>query len=397
MNIHPFPARRASDLALRKPKKLQKNSVVLDPMAGSGTVVQAAYENGHRCIGMDVDPLAILMTKVATGGFDGTRFDQLVARLMDHTARLTMNDINLPWFDQETEDFSKYWFASEQRRALRKLSHALHHCRTLSDSSTEADALRIVLSKLIITKESGASLARDVSHSRPHRVIDENDFDVSEQFFKSAARLRTKLIHSKSGKRPIVRLGDARRLPWVRDSSVDMIMTSPPYLNAIDYMRGHRLSLIWLGYSLTALRQIRSDSIGAERGPDSQHLADIASKVRLSLGKVHKLPARHQAMINRYAYDLILMMQQAARVLKPRGQAVFVIGNSCLQSVFISNASGIEVAAKLVGLKLVESSERKLPSASRYLPMPSDRKSALGRRMRTETVLTFRHRKAGAN
>jgi hypothetical protein len=35
-------------------------------------------------------------------------------------------------------------------------------------------------------------------------------------------------------------------------------------------MRGHRLSLVWLGYRLADLRRIRSDSIGAERGPNAR-------------------------------------------------------------------------------------------------------------------------------
>src|SRR3712207_7608036 len=45
-------------------------------------------------------------------------------------------------------------------------------------------------------------------------------------------------------------------------------ITSPPYLNAIDYLRGHRLSLVWLGYRIGDLRLTRAVSIGAERRPD---------------------------------------------------------------------------------------------------------------------------------
>jgi hypothetical protein len=168
-------------------------------------------------------------------------------------------------------------------------------------------------------------------------------------------------------------------------------MTSPPYLNAIDYMRGHRLSLVWLGYGLSHLRNIRSNSIGAERGPDANSLIEEAQKVRNALGKIKNLPSRDQGMIDRYSLDLVLMAKQASRVLKRSGQAVFVVGNSRLRDVFVSNAHGLEMAAEIAGLKLIEESERRLPAGSRYLPMPADKKSSLGRRMRTETVLTFVH------
>ncbi|MHB1528626.1 MAG: DNA methyltransferase [Acidiferrobacteraceae bacterium] len=389
-HIHPFPARMAPELALRQTKDLERNSMVLDPMAGSGTVLKAAAQNGHRCIGFDIDPLAVLMTTVATARLDTRQLDRLAQRLMTRASRIRQRDIDLPWFDRATSEFAEYWFAQSQRHALKKIAHVLHHTPALSNNSVEASALRIAVSRLIITKESGASLARDVSHSRPHRVTDENDFDVFEQFEKSVERIKRWFEGGSYGIRPRVRLGDARRLTWVRNHSIDMVMTSPPYLNAIDYMRGHRLSLIWLGYGIDDLRRVRSESIGAERGPDSNDISKAARSVRDSLGATHKLPTRHQQMVDRYCLDLTLMLRQVARVLKKTGRAVFVVGNSCLKDIFISNSRGVDVAAHLAGLRLIAETERKLPSSHRYLPMPTDKTSALGRRMRTETILTFK-------
>ena len=379
----------APELALRKTKDLERNSVVLDPMVGSGTVLKAAAQNGHRCIGFDIDPLAVLMTTAATTRLNTTRLDRLARLLIDRASRLRQRDIDLPWFDRETAEFAEYWFAAKQRLALKKIAHVLHHSAVLSDNSAEACALRIAVSRLIITKESGASLARDVSHSRPHRVIDDNDFDVFERLEKSVDGIRSRFEEGSCDVRPRVRLGDARRLTGIRDHSIDMVMTSPPYLNAIDYMRGHRLSLIWLGYGIDELRRIRSDSVGAERGPDSD-ISESVRSVRDALGAIHELPNRHQKMVDRYCLDLTLMLRQVARVLKSDGCAVFVIGNSCLKDVFVSNSRGVQMAAHLAGLHLLTETERELPSSSRYLPMPTDKTSALGRRIRTETILTFK-------
>ncbi|QLQ06260.1 MAG: hypothetical protein HZY76_09565 [Anaerolineae bacterium] len=58
--------------------------------------------------------------------------------------------------------------------------------------------------------------------------------------------------------------GDAQALP-LPDTSVDLIVTSPPYAsNAIDYMRAHKFSLVWLGRPIAALTQRRKDCIGGE-------------------------------------------------------------------------------------------------------------------------------------
>jgi hypothetical protein len=82
------------------------------------------------------------------------------------------------------------------------------------------------------------------------------------------------------------------------------------------------------------------------------------------------------------------MLVQVERVLAPGGHATFVVGNSCLKDVFIRNSEGVARAAALAGLALVDLRERDLPDAGRYLPMTAQ--GALSKRMRTETVMTFR-------
>ena len=57
---------------------------------------------------------------------------------------------------------------------------------------------------------------------------------------------------------------DSRHLP-LADNSVDLIVTSPPYANALDYMRAHKFSLAWLGQWVEELSNLRGKYIGAER------------------------------------------------------------------------------------------------------------------------------------
>jgi ubiquinone/menaquinone biosynthesis C-methylase UbiE len=109
------------------------------------------------------------------------------------------------------------------------------------------------------------------------------------------------------------------------------------------------------------------------------------------MGEINSLPGRHVAMISRYANDVYRLMAEMKRVLKPSGKAILVVGNSCLKGVFIRNSAAISCAATLVGLRLLEERERELPSASRYLPPPTTSDQPFGKRMRTETLLTFSH------
>lgn len=149
------------------------------------------------------------------------------------------------------------------------------------------------------------------------------------------------------------------------------------------------MSLVWFGYKISNLRQVRSTSIGAERGLDSYEALEIRKKIMTAMGPVEELPKRYQNMVSRYAGDLYEMMNEIYRVLQPDGKAILVLGNSSLKGKFIRNSSGVIEAGKIVGLNLSHDYERVLPANSRYLPIPNDCESPLGKRMRTETILQF--------
>src|SRR5229473_8124664 len=68
--VHPFPARMAPGIALEILAKAKRPLRVLDPMAGSGTVLAVARSKGHRTIGFDIDPLSVLISRVWTTSID---------------------------------------------------------------------------------------------------------------------------------------------------------------------------------------------------------------------------------------------------------------------------------------------------------------------------------------
>ncbi|MGH3085711.1 MAG: hypothetical protein ACRDSJ_00150 [Rubrobacteraceae bacterium] len=360
-------------------------SLILDPMAGSGTVLRAAAEQGHEGLGFDLDPLAVLMAKVWTTHLNPEKLCDEARQVAVRAQDMGSEDVALPWMDEETSEFVEYWFGTRQRSDLRKLAHVLQEAE-----GPTGDALRIALSRTIITKDRGASLARDVSHSRPHRVRDDNDFEVFDEFLRSASRLARLMGGQQLPGAVQMYRGDARKLTEVNTAFADAVITSPPYLNAIDYMRGHRMSLVWLGYRIGDLRAIRSDSIGSERAPHPEADLTLAELLASSLGSLDSLPRNVRRMIDRYVLDLIGTISELHRVLRPGGKAILVIGNSTLRGVFVRNAKAVAAIAERVGFELVRETERELPPSRRYLPPPKGSgDSFFEKRMRTETVLTY--------
>jgi hypothetical protein len=271
-----------------------------------------------------------------------------------------------------------FWFAHRQQDQLRALARTLEQMR-----GPIADAMRVALSRTIITKSRGASLAIDVSHSRPHKVRESNDFDVFDGFLRAIQSIAPILDNVVAG-RVVVRSGDARQLPRSLTGKVDLVVTSPPYLNAIDYMRGHRLSLVWLGYQVSDLRAIRSNSVGAERLPDAS--SEVARKL---VPRHRNLSSNAQGMLDRYALDISALMSEIRRVLTGTGEAVIVVGDSTIKGTYIKNSKVVEKAGARAGLELIERRTRRLPPSSRYLPPPTGSEGPLSKRMRSEVVLRF--------
>lgn len=373
----------APEIVFSRLADLPSGAIVLDPMAGSGTVLRAASELGHDCVGFDLDPLAVLMSRVWTTPIDTKKLKVRSAQLLERARCESAAELDWIRGCPETAEFVSYWFEDRQRRQLRRLARAL-----AGQVGPYADALRVALSRTIVTKERGASIARDTSHSRPHRTFFDNEYDVFAGFAQSVERLCDRLDTGKLLGEVKVRRGDARRMSAVEDGSVDAVVTSPPYLNAIDYLRGHRLSLVWLGHTLSSLRPLRAGSIGSEVSRHgAQHNVDDLLK---GAGALQRLPAREKGMVERYAIDIEAMLAEISRALKPGGKAILVVGNSRLKGVGISNARINATAAKRAGLRHRHTAERILPANSRYLPIPSRRsQETLSLRMRTETVLSF--------
>lgn len=226
--------------------------IVLDPMMGSGTTIVEALLVGRRGIGFDLDPLALRLSRAKTMPLEfdclqdaGNDILALATKLVLDVSKVEQN-LN-ERFDERTREFIDYWFFPQTQLELMALVMAIE---TVSDISVRR-CMELTFSSIIVTKSGGVSRARDLAHSRPHRVEDKVPKNAIEQF---ALRLRKNLASvaqmPRDDSAPTLPVAsDARAMP-IADRSVDLIVTSPPYANAIDYMRAHKFSLVWFGKSV---------------------------------------------------------------------------------------------------------------------------------------------------
>jgi adenine-specific DNA methylase len=187
-----------------------------------------------------------------------------------------------------------------------------------------------------------------------------------------------------------VLFGNAQNLPLPAES-VDLIVTSPPYAsNAIDYMRAHKFSLVWLGYSIGELSDWRKKYIGGEVVVSSlfEELPAYATAV---VADVSRLDAKKGQVLQRYYSEMKRVLNEMYRVLKPGKVAVVVVGNSDLRGrdtetqnclADIGRAIGFDVPA--IGVRNLDRNRRMLPAGETI-----DRESQIQKRMHQEFVIGY--------
>ncbi|MFY9268566.1 MAG: hypothetical protein WAO55_02330 [Candidatus Manganitrophaceae bacterium] len=391
--IHPFPARMAPGIALEALGESKAPLRVLDPMAGSGTVLAVARAKGHRAFGVDVDPLAVLLAGVWTRTVDAERVRdkaaEVLARAKETFGSVPSGQAYPVASDNETRKFIRYWFDDYARRQLASLSTAI---RRICDNATR-DVLWCGFSRLIITKSAGASLAMDLSHSRPHRKFTRAPVKPFNRFISAVETVVLNCPQPGSGAvgpATVVKRGDARKLD-IEDGSIDLVLTSPPYLNAIDYIRCSKFSLVWMGHTVGELCQIRGGSVGAEASSEQSLKAPWVKSLIKQLGLKPALSNRDHALLARYVWDMGQALAEVSRVLRRRGRAVYVVGDSMIRGTFIPNSSIVTAVAQEHGLSLVSRQSRALPPNRRYLPPPKRGLSntTMDTRLRREIVVVF--------
>jgi DNA modification methylase len=395
--IHAFPAKFPPQLPRVFIESLTlPGDVVFDPMMGSGTTLLEASLLGRHALGTDIDPLALRIgdTKLSTALLQNIEtigkgvVERASQRLSDHPGEIE-NQLDSK-FDEESRKFVDYWFSKESQLELLAL---LAEIEEINEAETRA-FLALNFSAIIITKSGGVSRARDLAHTRPHRDLEKKSLSAITEFLKRLKKNLKNISETQAhGQSFLVCEADAQRLPLGRDS-VDLIVTSPPYAShAIDYMRAHKFSLVWFGFPISKLSELRQKYIGgdATQNFDLLALPDFAGQV---IESVTQADRKKGLALHRYYSEMKLTFGEMVRVLKPGKAAVVVVGNSILRGISADTDRCLAEIGKQVGFDLVHIGVRELDRDKRMLPVSKNRTdgggaSQIEARMHEEYIIGF--------
>lgn len=388
---HSFPARFPPELPRLFVDRLTVNGdVILDPMAGSCTTLIEAAIMGRKAVGFDIDPLSLLIGLAKGSIFSAQDLKSTGSRLLtkaynkfESSSTKLKEELNRR-FDDETKDFLDYWFS---RRTQLELLAILLEIENLARSSVK-NILLMLFSSIIITKSGGVTLAQDLAHTRPHKVETKKSRSAFPEFSSKLLRLVTEGCEELDHEM-ILSEGDARSLA-LPSRSVDLVVTSPPYANnAIDYMRAHKFSLVWFGYPISKLKEVRRNYIGSEGqpAPSVEILPDFVVQVIDELNKIHQHKARS---LTRYFLEMRDAMREMHRVLKPERATILVVASSVLAGIDVQTHLCLAEIGKTIGFEIVGIGQRKIHRDKRMMPFShKSSQSGIENRMHQEYVLGF--------
>ena len=342
--LHPYPAKFVAELprTLLNILPIPAGTAVLDPFCGSGTTLVESQRHGLVSVGIDVNPIACLMSQVKTESVP-PGLGEIARDVLDRAQR--ERDPAIPAIPN-----LDHWFLRPVQKALAALTSAL------TAIPTEYQApLRLALSSIIVRVSNQES---DTRYAAVEKQV------AAEDVFRGFAQA-TRRISDVLQKRPYplvpatVLEADTLALdPKQILGRIGLVITSPPYPNAYEYWLYHKYRMWWLGFDPIA---VKTQEIGA---------------------RAHFFKRNHHT-----AEDFVRQMGQTfdllQAVLVPDGYACFVVGRSRIHGRVVDNAQIIEDAGHAAGFKRVFAAERALAPNRKSFNLSHAN-------IKTETILLLR-------
>ncbi len=379
----------ANDLILAN---TQEGDLCLDPFSGAATTLIQARLLGRSVIGIDIDPIATLIGKVSTT----TYYDDEIKDLYDSVSKKInqtipiMSEMILSNYECEAgcrisinglsasvpqNEKLQFWFASLQRLILAMLVAISKSY----DNPNHRNLIDLAISSAIIHKwPATISQARDIDHSRPHRVLRDNLTLTSQiGIFDNALRCVMRTLNkinrfAKKGDYICKAIeGDAVEVVnQMEPNTVDYVLASPPYFNAIDYPRAHKFSQWWLWPHRNQLASELYVGLRPHGKEDDyiEHCMSIIPRYMNEIAPLRTVSSPTHSALCRYIMDIDAIIKSLSNVLKPRTRLTFVLANNRIQDIRIPVVDIICELLRINKFQAITSKKRSIQHNRRRYP-----------------------------
>jgi len=361
---------------------------VNDLFMGSGTTLACAIAKGYFASGTDINYSAELITQAKCTPIEPillrTKIDKFVSDLnFLEKASLFDNKKYKPHIPKSKIERIEYWF---EPKTIEELGTILARIDYETDEKVKL-FLKCCFSHILKTCSRWL-----MSSTKP--TIDKNK-EITKPLcaFKKHLRKMIKgneafwVVVPENVKRDIskyliIRRQDARQQP-VKNNSIDIQITSSPYVTSYEYADLHQLTTIWLEPEVD-LKEYKKEFIGtAAKSNGSRMLKSLIG--RDIANKLHEVDKKMADEIEAFFVDMQECFDETHRILKDSGRCCYVIGNTKLKGVDISNAEVFAESMQYSGFKIDRIIKREIPSKI----LPSKRDAKTGRFAANDSADSF--------
>lgn len=373
--------------------KFQNIKSIYDPFMGSGTTLVESRLHGIDSTGVDLNPLAKLMSDVKTHLLDDSELkrtlDELYRNIEKNKSlfREGKLDLNIPTFKN-----IDYWFKDYVIIDLELIKDQI--------DSISNDALR----KFFLISFSEA--VRFVSNTRnnefkmyrmaPDKLKDWNP-DVIGKFMEITDRniKYNDESGSMSGNVQTI-LGTSSNVPEIPDNHFDMLITSPPYGDSkttVAYGQFSRASLQWLDLEeLPANNVTKLDGMllgGKVKYSDIEKTG--SKKLDVLLNEIYDIDKKRALEVSQFYSDLTDTLKEIKRVMKPNSYQFWVTSNRTVKGIQLSTDEIITELYNNIGVVKVSEFSRNIPN--KRMPSknsPTNKKGKTVNTMNRENIVMYK-------
>lgn len=243
-SIHPYPAKFIPQIPNTLISQLMtgEDSYILDPFCGSGVTLVEAQKLGFKSIGVDLNPIACLISRTKVNPL-GNDFLDICQSIIQNCQTNVIKPIYCDFKNRE------HWFSTEIFNSLAELKGGIEDYK----GSSYWDALNFCFSSIIVKVSN-----QDSDTRYAYRYKNKHKGDVLNYFQNAALKLANCKINLETPSRVInsnvLSLSD-EQIP----SNIGLVVTSPPYPCAYEYWLYHKFRMFWLGFNP---QEIKEQEIG---------------------------------------------------------------------------------------------------------------------------------------
>lgn len=366
--IHAYPAKLLQQIPyffLNNTVFSKENDSVLDPFCGTGTVLLEALVANRNAIGIDINPLAVLIAKAKTSTVDISKLKKELEdiQLLFKTYRSSKRKYYVPKISN-----IDYWYNKGNIRKLAKIKDIVDKIEDI-----KIKEFYLVIFSICCRKYSYCDPRISVpvrinkdkfpkGHMLKVATIKNLKFieksEIFEFFIMQAKKNIDRLSEyqnssiTKSNKVTIYN-SDIKYLIGknIEENSIQLILTSPPYVSAQKYIRASSLSLQWLELNNMTIPELDKQSIGREHFSKSEykdlHTIGIENIDKILL-KIYKKNQLRAYITYKYLSEMQEAFEHFFKVLKSNGYFVIIIGNNTITGYkFMTYKYLIQIAEKI--------------------------------------------------